>query len=156
MCIIFFTSSISLLYILAGVGGVLLKSITHLVLAVIREGIPWALGNSKNQERKKEFTHSGQSVQTLTHFPIRKCIVSKIFYNVFSDREIQRVYSSLTQATTEIDLYSDWSLPLALLLQVIWWHIESHFFWRLDCMQTPSGTLRLPMKIMPSSALVQV
>lgn len=153
---IFLTSSISLLYMLAGVGGVLLKSITHFVLAVIREGIHWALSNSKSQGWKKEFTSSGRSVQTLTLFPSRKCIISKIFYNVFLDREVQEVYSSLTPATTDTDLYDDWSLPLTPLLQVIWLHMESHFFSRLDCMQTPHGTLRPPMETMPSGSLVQV
>lgn len=72
--------------------------------------------------------------------------MSKIFYNIFSDREVQKVYSSLTAvqkvyssltpATTEIYLYGDWSLPLTPLLQVIWLHIESHLFWRLDSMSS--------------------
>lgn len=42
----FFTSSIRLLYMLAGVGGDLPKSITHFVSTVVREGVHCELDSS--------------------------------------------------------------------------------------------------------------
>lgn len=83
------------------------------------------------EPRTKERVHSEWTISLTFDTLSKKKMYYKTFYNVFSDREVQKVYSSLTPATTEIDLYHDQSLPLTPFLQVIWLHIESHFFWRL-------------------------
>lgn len=134
--------------------GICLKSITHFVLVAIRKGIHWVLGNWNRQGGKKEFTHGGHSVWTLTHFASRKCIMSKIFYSVFSEKS-KKFTHPLHQPQQRYNFMVTGPC-LWHHLWVIWLHIESHLFWKLDCMQTLTGTLRWPVKAMPSDALVQV